>query len=260
MARYLEVSFVMRYAIVLSGGTGSRAGFSIPKQYMEIEGKPLLAFTLERLGQVTDLAGIVIVADPAWQGYIADKLRMAEAGSFSWEKNSYSGIKLLGFALPGENRQLSILSGLRFLKQYVAEKEARELTDEDIVLVQDAARPLTSERLLEACFHLTAEEDGRMPVLPMKDTIYLSEDGHSISGLLDRSKLFAGQAPESFRFCKYLQANESLLPDRILKINGSSEPAMAAGMNIAMIPGEEGNFKITTAGDYQRFVELIEDK
>ena len=57
---------------------------------------------------------------------------------------------------------------------------------------------------------------------------------------------------------KYLEANESLLPDRILQINGSTEPAVMAGMDIAMIPGEEKNFKITTQADLERFCRMIE--
>lgn len=99
--------------------------------------------------------------------------------------------------------------------------------------------------------------DGAMPVLPMKDTVYLSEDGVSVSELLNRSRLFAGQAPELFDLEKYYTANMALLPDRILSINGSTEPAVMAGMDIAMVAGDEGNYKITTAADLERFKEEL---
>ena len=78
-----------------------------------------------------------------------------------------------------------------------------------------------------------------------------------MSELLDRSRIFAGQAPEAYRFGRYLRANEALLPDRIRKINGSTEPAVLAGLDIAMIPGDEGNFKITTKADLKRFTEIV---
>ena len=94
-----------------------------------------------------------------------------------------------------------------------------------------------------------------MPVLPMKDTVYLSEDGKGITGLLDRSKVYAGQAPELFRLKPYHMANRSLMPSEIYKINGASEPAVMAGMKIAMIPGDERNTKVTSAGDLEKFVE-----
>lgn len=97
-------------------------------------------------------------------------------------------------------------------------------------------------------------------MLPMKDTVYLSGDGRAVSSLLDRGKVFAGQAPEAFVFGKYYEANRALVPDKILEINGSTEPAVMAGMDIALIPGDEGNFKITTAADLERFQEIVRIK
>lgn len=95
-------------------------------------------------------------------------------------------------------------------------------------------------------------------MLPMKDTVYLSKDGKVVTELLNRSEIFAGQAPEVFRFDKYYVANKILLPKRILEINGSTEPAIMAGMDIAMIPGDERNFKVTTRADLEKFREIVE--
>ena len=224
----------MNYAIILSGGVGARIGLDIPKQYYEVNKKPIILNVIRTLEQSDDVDGIVIVAAEAWQEYVREQISVPE--------------KLLGFALPGENRQLSIYSGLCVLRDFAK-------TD-DVVLVQDAARPNTSMTLIQRCFDLRDDADGAMPVLPMKDTVYLSEDGHAISSLLERKKVFAGQAPESFRFGKYLAANEALLPDEILNVNGSTEPAILAGMNIQMIPGEENNFKITTEADLRRYESI----
>ena len=130
--------------------------------------------------------------------------------------------------------------------------------DMDLVMIHDAARPLLTERLLTECFETAKDHDGVLPVLPMKDTIYGSSDGRRITALLKREELFAGQAPEVFRLGKYYEANQQLLPEKILKINGSAEPAVLAGMDVAMIPGDEGNFKITTKEDLERFREIVE--
>ena len=89
------------------------------------------------------------------------------------------------------------------------------------------------------------------------DYVYSSMDGKTIAGLLDRSTIYAGQAPEVFLLGKYLKANQALMPEKILTINGSAEPAVMAGMDIAMIPGDEGNFKITTKADLERFAQMI---
>lgn len=224
---------MMNYAIVLSGGTGSRMGLDIPKQYYKVAGKMLLQYTLETLDHCDGIDGYVIVAATEWQEEI---IRAIEGTT-----------KFIGFALPGENRQLSIYSGLLALKNRAKE--------EDVVLIQDAARPNTSLKLMESCLALSKDEDGRMPVLPMKDTVYLSEDGHFVHALLDRKQIFAGQAPESFLYGKYCRANEALLPEQIYAINGSSEPAILAGLNITMISGEEENYKITTQQDLNRFMK-----
>lgn len=231
----------MNYAVILSGGTGLRLGAEIPKQYIEVNGKPIFAYCLEQLSKHAMIDGIQIVADVAWQEQLAVWI----------ERYDING-KFLGFSKPGENRQLSIWNGLVDLKCRIG--------TEDYVFIHDAARPLLTEAMITSCLGAVEGYDGVLPVLPMKDTVYLSEDGKCVSSLLNRSQIFAGQAPEVFRFQKYFEANERLLPDRILQINGSTEPAIMARMDIAMIPGDEGNFKITTKADLNRFCEIIEKR
>lgn len=223
----------MNYAIILSGGIGSRLGLDMPKQYYEVNKKPIIRYVIETMEQCEAVDGFLIVAAEEWQEYVREQISVPE--------------KFLGYALPGENRQLSIYNGLCALRGISKE--------EDVVLIQDAARPNTSMKLIEQCLDLKNDVDGAMPVLPMKDTVYLSEDGAQVSALLERKKVFAGQAPESFRFGKYLAANEALLPEKILKINGSTEPAILAGMHIEMIPGDERNYKITTDVDLKKFID-----
>lgn len=226
----------MNYAIILSGGVGSRTGLEIPKQYYRIGEKPIIQYVLETMEKHNMIDGYVVVAAETWQPFVAEIIGKSS--------------KFLRFAEPGKNRQLSIYSGLLALKE-VAEEE-------DLVLVQDAARANTSRELIDRCLKLEAKADGAMPVLPMKDTVYLSRDGKSVDELLVREQIFAGQAPETFRFGKYLKANEVLLPEAIMLINGSTEPAIKAGMKINLIEGEESNFKITTQADLERFCEIIE--
>lgn len=225
----------MNTALILAGGTGVRFGSDIPKQYIELNSKPVIAYCLDKFTAHPLIDSIQIVADDLWRDYItgfiiSDKFR--------------------GFSSPGKNRQLSIFNGLSDIKEYSS--------PEDIVLIHDAARPLVSEKLITDCLNAASEHDGALPVLSLKDTIYMSDDGKSISSLLERSRLFAGQAPEAFKLGSYYDANLALMPERIFAINGSTEPAVLAGMDIAMIPGDENNFKITTKNDFERFREYID--
>lgn len=234
----------MNYTIVLSGGVGSRLGLDMPKQYYKVGNKPVIHYVLETLSKCDCIDGYVIVAMKEWQECI---LEIVHAILDKEDRG-----KFIGFAEPGENRQLSVYHGLLALKETALEN--------DLVLVQDAARPNTRDSLIRKCLTIRNEEDGAMPVLPMKDTVYLSRSGKSVDELLNRSQVYAGQAPESFRFGKYLKANVQLLPDEIYKINGSTEPAIKAGMKIVMIDGEESNFKITTAEDLKRFEQIVKEK
>lgn len=227
----------MNYALILSGGTGARLKATIPKQYISVNGKLMIMYCLETILKSTLIEGVQIVAEEMWQDLIKDAL----ADIVHQEK-------FRGFSLPGKNRQLSILNGLQDMCQYASE--------EDRVFIHDAARPMLSSELISECFEAAKGHDGVLPVLPVKDTVYLSRDGKGISDLLKREEVFAGQAPEVFNFKKYLKANERLLPDKILKINGSTEPAVMAGMDIVLIPGDERNFKITTEADMERFQEI----
>ena len=97
-----------------------------------------------------------------------------------------------------------------------------------------------------------------MPVLPMKDTVYFSADGKSIGKLLDRNTIYAGQAPELFGFTDYFAANMALTSDEMKKINGASEPAVMANLDVVMIAGDENNTKVTTEADLKKFMASLE--
>lgn len=226
----------MTIALVLSGGVGTRLATEIPKQYVEVGGKPVLSYSLQTLSAHPGIDAIQIVASPVWQPPIM-------AWMTGYEE------KFHGFSLPGENRQLSIFHGLMDLQVYAGE--------DDVVLIHDAARPNLSSALISECLAALPGHDGVMPVLPMKDTVYLSKDRRTISARLNREQVFAGQAPEVFRLGAYCAANRRLLPDAILRINGASEPAVMAGLDVAMIPGDESNFKLTTPADLEKFQRLV---
>lgn len=222
----------MNIALILSGGTGTRMGMSKPKQYIEVGGQPVIAYSLAVLEQHEKIDRIQIVADVGWH---ADILQ-------------WTGKKFAGFSEPGANRQLSILNGLQDILKYAS--------DTDKVIVHDAARPCVTEQTITDCLNALESHEGVLPVLPMKDTVYVGVNGR-IESLLDRSKILAGQAPEGFVLGKYYQANMQLLPERILSINGSTEPAIMAGMDVVYILGDEGNFKITTKQDLERFEQIV---
>lgn len=251
--------------MILSGGTGTRVGGSIPKQYIKVCGRPVISYCLNVFLYHPEIDAVHVVAENRWQGLIEGCVEEVgrrlfcscqkgagrsgagqdgrEKGGRTWQR------KWKGFSEPGENRQLSILNGLEDILTY-ADRE-------DIVIIHDAARPMITKQFITNCFTAIQGHEGVLPVLPMKDTVYLSQGENRVSSLLDRDCIFAGQAPEAFVLGRYYDANRALLPNKILAVKGSTEPAVLAGMDVIMTDGDEENFKITTQGDLKRFQEIV---
>ena len=232
----------MNVAIVLAGGIGARLGADVPKAFVPVMQKPLIIYCLEALNSSSQIDKIQIVAAEDWMAQVEE-----------WTKEYGVAQKVVGYSVPGANRQLSIISALNDLREVA--------TAGDYILIHDAARPLLTDKIINDCFAGMNGYDGVLPVLPMKDTVYLSKEGKQVDELLNRDEIFAGQAPEAFVYGKYLAANNSLVEaGKIESINGSTEPAVLAGMKIHLIPGDENNFKITTQGDLDRFSEIVKGK
>ena len=224
----------MNIAIILAGGTGVRLGGDVPKQYIDINGKPVIAYCLEKFEKNNFIDSIIIVAEESWFKYVLEVIQ------------KYKITKFKNLANAGSSRQHSIINGLN--KAY--EDGARET---DIVVIHDAARPNVSDSLISSCINGLYDADGIMPVISVKDTLYFSNDGRVISSLLNRDSVFAGQAPESYYFGKYYSIHNGLTEDELAIVRGSSEIAYKNGMNIKLIPGDEHNYKITTTSDLEKF-------
>ena len=215
----------MNYAIILSGGIGTRMHMGdFPKQYYKVKGRMILEYTLDAFEKSGSVDEIIIVMAPAWQEQLEEELRA-----------KYK--KLRGFAEPGAIRQ--------------AESET------DKVIIHDGVRPLVSCELIDACFDAIGEYEACLPVIPAADTIYFSEDGKGVDKLLDRSKLFMGQSPETFWLHQYYKIHEGKSHEFLMSMRGTTEIAYVAGMKICMIPGDPINFKITHPADLQRFRMIV---
>ena len=229
----------MNIAIILSGGTGTRMQLSIPKQYVEVDDKPIIGYAIDTFQKTYIVDKIVIVCHNDWKQYIMNYLSL----------NSIT--KVCAIAESGATRQESILNGLLACEQF-ADKN-------DIVIIHDAARPLVTEDLIVKLTDF-GPYDGVLPVIHVKDTLYYSDKGDSISQLLDRDKIYAGQAPESFIFGKYLKINKKATSEELKNTRGTSEIAFKNGLKIKLIDGDENNYKITTINDLEKFKNTIMER
>lgn len=228
-------------ALVLSGGSGSRMGTWVPKQYQMIAGKPVLVHTIEQFQRCGAVRYVAVAAEEEWHGQI-----------LRW-KAEFGLSKLEALAPAGEDRQGSILNGLRALRPLLT--GAR-----DGVIVQDAARPLTGGAVIDGLLLGLQEAPCVLPVLPVTDTTYTSRDGRWVDGLLDRSTLYAGQAPEAFRYQDYLRLYEETPPEELDRMSGSCQLPYSKGWKVKMVPGELENIKITYPNDLELCEKLFRER
>ena len=226
----------LNYVVVLSGGIGTRMGKNIPKQYLRVNERTILSYCLETYQKHSQVDKIVIVIAEQWKDFVKEEIEKLGINKF------------LCFANAGESRQHSILNGLLAIK----EKE-QNISDKDIVMVQDAVRPNVSEKLITECLKFDGF-DGTLPVINLQDTVYYSEKGDCVDKLLDRDKLFAGQTPEAFLLNKYINIHNGKSVKDLADIRGGCQIAYANGMSIKLFAGDYNNYKITTSYDLENFI------
>ena len=229
----------MNHAIIVAGGIGSRMNLDIPKQYYEIKGVPIILYSFRKFANSPLIDSIVIVCAKEWEDYLVEKIA-----------NENTQKRVL-FSRAGISRQDSVYHGLLALKDY-----ARE---DDIVLIHDSVRPLFPESCIAECIESCKVFDGALPVISVKDATYQSHNGMVLSTILPRHELFSGQSPEGFVFGRFFKAHERFSDSEIAIIRGCSELAFKAGLSIKLIPGSEGNFKITTIEDLRLLDAILGD-
>jgi len=229
----------MRVGIILAGGSSERLNeLGVPKQFIKVGGVPLIMYCLRMFENCASIDALAIVSPEQWQEQILKWL----------EKYGINKFKI--FALSGKTRQYSIYNGLLAVQSLQPE----------LVIIHDAARPLVSEQDIHNCIDESNGYDGATPAMPLTETVYLSEDGATISALLNRDKLLAGQTPECYNYAKYLKAHETFSDTGFVDIRGSSEMAVKAGMKIHLYKGNPQNFKVTTIVDFKCVKYFIEER
>jgi 2-C-methyl-D-erythritol 4-phosphate cytidylyltransferase/2-C-methyl-D-erythritol 2,4-cyclodiphosphate synthase len=206
-------------AIIVAAGRGSRAGGDLPKQWQMLAGKPVLAHTLEAFAGRVDRVLAVIHPD--------DRAR-AEA---------LHGDLVEG----GASRDASVRAAL----------EALAGSGVTRVLIHDGARPLVSGAVIARVLAALEHAPGAAPALPVTDALW--RGGRHVEGTQDRSGLWRAQTPQGFRFAPILAAHRAhpgCAADDV-------EVARHAGLDVAIVEGDEDNLKLTFPGDFARAERIL---
>jgi 2-C-methyl-D-erythritol 4-phosphate cytidylyltransferase/2-C-methyl-D-erythritol 2,4-cyclodiphosphate synthase len=208
-------------AVIVAAGRGLRAGGGLPKQWRTVAGRAVAAWTLEAFRTSPLVGPIALVLHP-------DDMGLAPG---------YAGHPDVVVAEGGATRDASVRAGLEALVRFAP----------DFVLIHDVARPCVTHDLIARVVEALATADAAAPALAVTDALWRGADG-LVAGTVDRTGLWRAQTPQGFRF--------GLILDAHLRHGGGAaddvEVARAAGLDVAIVPGEERNLKITTPEDFAR--------
>ncbi|MEM9321167.1 MAG: bifunctional 2-C-methyl-D-erythritol 4-phosphate cytidylyltransferase/2-C-methyl-D-erythritol 2,4-cyclodiphosphate synthase [Pseudomonadota bacterium] len=209
--------------IIVAAGRGQRAGGGVPKQWRALAGRRVADWTIDRFRGLVDL--IVLV--------------LAEEDTAAWDE--FSGTDLI-LAPGGANRAGSVRSGLQTLAPHGVEK----------VLIHDVARPCVSIGLIEDVLAALDTHPAAAPGLAVTDALWIG-DGSIVTGTQDRSGLYAAQTPQGFHYDLIAAAHAAHSGGAADDV----EVARAAGIDVAITPGDADNLKITRPEDFARAERIM---
>lgn len=226
----------MDYMIIVAAGSGSRYGGDLPKQFCELNGRPLLMTTLERLHALMPECRLVVTLSEDMRAAWEDMQR--EAGF------TLSHYKVTG----GATRALSVRNAIDFIARQPGEKR--------YIGVHDAARAAVSKRLIDGLLEAldSGEADGAVPACRLSDSLRIVEaDGRSEAR--DRTRFRTVQTPQMFEAAKLIEANGRLLPpdtdaEGAARFTDDASVMEAAGYGrLVLTDGDPHNIKVTNPGD-----------
>ncbi|WP_375255268.1 bifunctional 2-C-methyl-D-erythritol 4-phosphate cytidylyltransferase/2-C-methyl-D-erythritol 2,4-cyclodiphosphate synthase [Yoonia sp.] len=211
-------------AIIVAAGRGTRAGGDLPKQWQHIAGKPVAAYAIAQFASHPKIHDIVLVLHPY------------DIATDRWPR---------GFDITvvegGETRAASVAAGLAAVDRQTSH-----------LLIHDAARPLVTHELIDRILGALETHEGAVPALAVTDTLWYGADGQ-VQGGQPRDGLFRAQTPQGFALDPLRRAHAQSSGDETDDV----AVARAAGLDVAIVAGDEDNIKITTPADFARAERLL---
>ena len=215
-------------AVILAGGRGSRMHSDIQKQYMLLDGRPLIAYALEAFER--SCADDLVLVTGAGEAEFVQKEILPPLGL----------TKLRSIVTGGKERYHSVYEGLKALRNC------------DYVLIHDGARPLVTEAVISRAVQAAVQNDACVVGMPVKDTIKVADAHGFAESTPDRSLLWQVQTPQAFAYPLVRGAYDRLMADETLQ-KGITDDAMVvehlSGTKVRLVEGSYENLKVTTPED-----------
>jgi 2-C-methyl-D-erythritol 4-phosphate cytidylyltransferase len=230
----------MNIALLTAAGSGTRTHQDIPKQFLHVDNKPIIIYTLEAFQKHPSIDAIIVVGLQGWVDIL-------------WAYAKQFNITKLKWLVPGgDTGQESIRNGLEALKQHCSE--------DDVVLIHDGNRPLVSQDVLTDSLVKLKEYGSSVAVIPCTEAVFRSDDTFSSEISIPREQLYRTQTPHAYKLSKLLWAHEQASIKNITNTAATCTLMNALGEKIYFSAGSEKNIKITTTEDIEIFKALLNAK
>ncbi|EAC7083067.1 2-C-methyl-D-erythritol 4-phosphate cytidylyltransferase [Listeria monocytogenes] len=233
----------MIYAQILAGGKGTRMGnVSMPKQFLPLNGKPIIVHTVEKFILNTRFDKILISSPKEWMNHAEDNIK------------KYISDDRIVVIEGGEDRNETIMNGIRFVEKKYG------LTDDDIIVTHDAVRPFLTHRIIEENIDAALETGAVDTVIEALDTIVESSNHEVITDIPVRDHMYQGQTPQSFNMKKVFNHYQNLTPEKKQILTDACKICLLAGDDVKLVKGEIFNIKITTPYDLKVANAIIQER
>ncbi len=220
-------------AMLFAGGVGRRMkSDDLPKQFIEIGGKPIIVRTMEHFEKHPEVDRIVVACKEDWIDHLEALIK------------DYKITKVHSVVPGGATGYASIHNGVMETAKFMADPD-------DIILICDGVRPMLTERLISDSIRYARECGTSVPVTPSIDSLLFSEDGKFCEKSYERSSMYITQAPQGYTMEKILWAHSEAERRGILNPVSSSELFIELGEKVRLFEGERINIKVTTQEDLE---------
>lgn len=230
---------MVNIAVIFAGGTGQRMNTkTLPKQFLELHGKPILVYTLEHFEKHRQIDGIVLVCVQDWLDYCEELLQ------------KYHIKKVKAVVPGGQSGQESIRNGLN--------KAAELFPQDSVVLIHDGVRPLIDEETISKDIASVQQNGSAITVSPAIETIALRSDTGEVGEIIERSRCQMAKAPQCFYLKDILSAHKKAQQENRNDFIDSASLMRHYGHSLFTVEGPTENIKITTPSDFYLFRALLD--
>lgn len=222
----------MVYAAILAGGKGTRMGGDIPKQYLELNGVPIIIHTLRAFVNCNSVDKTVVCVPHEYVEYTRELL-----------KQYHDVGDAVDVTEGGTDRTGSLMNVCRYFA------DRHDISKDDVIITHDCVRPFVTDKMIVNSISAARKYGGATAAVPSVDTICVSSNGETIDSVPDRSTLFSVQTPQTFMMKEFCELLYSLSEEEKAKLTDASAVFRIRGRAVAISLGSPSNIKITHPDD-----------